>query len=159
MVDDVVINDDDDVTIGEVVTTGDAVTTGEVVTTGHAVTIGEVVTTGNAVICVGKVVGGMRIASGSHIRPALLKKATSAMLTKSELTARVNCREMICWEVLIAVLHMLKRESQEVSIVGMIRPTILSVGDSPVTKMLIALVPIPHCGQLNITSRTLSTPV
>ena len=50
---DTVINDDDDVTNGDV-------------------TIGEVVITGDAVIGVGGVAGGLRIASGSHIRPALL---------------------------------------------------------------------------------------
>ena len=65
---------------------------------------------------------------------------------------------MIRSVVLILVVHMLTRESQEVSIVGMIRPTIIFVDELPVPKMLILLVPIPHCGQLNITTRTLSTP-
>ena len=49
------------------------------VTTGDVVIIGDVVTTGAVVIGVGGVAGELRIASGSHIRPALLKKATSAM--------------------------------------------------------------------------------
>ena len=80
------------------------------------------------------------------------------MYTKSELTVRLNCREMIRREVLIAVVHMLTRESQEVGIAGMIRPMSISADGPPVPKMLILLVPIPHCGQLNITTRTLSTP-
>ena len=41
--------------------------------------VDEVVTIGVIVIGVGGVVGGLRIASGSHIRQILLKKATSAM--------------------------------------------------------------------------------
>ena len=65
---------------------------------------------------------------------------------------------MIGRVVVIAVVHMLARESHEVGIAGRIRPTIISVDEPPVTKMLILLVPIPHCGQFNITTRTLSTP-
>ena len=59
----------------------------------------------------------------------------------------------------MSVVHMLTRESQEVGIAGMIRPMIISVDEPPVAKISILLVPIPHCGQLNITTRTLSTPV
>ena len=66
---------------------------------------------------------------------------------------------MIGREVAILVVHMLTRESQEVGIAGVIRPTIISVDEPPVPKMRILLVPIPHCGQLNITTRTLTTPV
>ena len=65
---------------------------------------------------------------------------------------------MICREVDTSVVHMLTRESQEVGIAGMIRPRIISDDELSVPKMLILLVPIPHCGQLNITTRTLSTP-
>ena len=58
----------------------------------------------------------------------------------------------------MSVVHKLTRESQEVVVAGMIRPMIISV-DEPlsVPKMLILIVPIPHCGQLNITTRTLRT--
>ena len=71
MVDDAVINDDDDVTIGDDdVTIGDDdVTIGD-----DDVTIGEVVTTGDTVRDVGGVPGILRIASGSHIRPAITKE-------------------------------------------------------------------------------------
>ena len=64
---------------------------------------------------------------------------------------------MIRRVVVISVVHMLTRESHEVSIAGRIRPITIS-DEPPVPKMLILLVLIPHCGQLNITTRTLSTP-
>ena len=51
----------------------------EVVTIGDVVTNGDVVIIGVVVIGVGGVGGGVRTASGSHIRSALLEKATSAM--------------------------------------------------------------------------------
>ena len=51
----------------------------DVVNVGDAVTIGVVDTVEDTVIGMGVVVTGLRIASGSHIRPALLKKATSVM--------------------------------------------------------------------------------
>ena len=58
----------------------------------------------------------------------------------------------------MSVVHILTRESQEVGIAGKIRPMIISADEPPVAKIAILLVPIPHCGQLNITTRTLSTP-
>ena len=65
----------------------------------------------------------------------------------------------MCREVDTSVVHMLTREPQEVDIAGMIRPMIISVDEPPVPKMSILPVPVPHCGQLNITTQTLSTPV
>ena len=65
---------------------------------------------------------------------------------------------MIHREVEMLVVHMFTRELQEVGVAGKIRPMIISADEPPVPKIAILLVPIPHCGQLNITTRTLSTP-
>ena len=64
---------------------------------------------------------------------------------------------MICRVVVISVVYMLTRESQEVGVAGVIRLTNISVDEPSVLKILILLVPIPYCGQLKITTRTLST--
>ena len=58
--------------VDEVVHVGIAVTFG-------VATIGDVVTIGVVAIGVNGIVGRLRIASGSHIRPPIPKKATSAM--------------------------------------------------------------------------------
>ena len=109
--------------------------------------VAVVVSAGGSVVVGGG--GAVMTISGRQVG-LLPQKITSARCTQSEPGGSENRKVNTCALVLYGK-HNLTRESQEV-ILGMV----LATGD-PSSTTCMNCTPIPHCGQLNITTSTLST--
>ena len=105
----------------------------------------------------GGIVVVLMIVSGGQVLPVLWK-VTSARCIQMEPTSTVNCRPTAGWK-LGPVIHTRTRESQEVTVGLTVVRTVPANDISVASRSEIVRTDIPYCGQLNITTSTLLTPL
>ena len=99
----------------------------------------------------------VRTVSGGHVVP-LSWKVTSARCIQLEPTLTENCRP-IAGCILGPDMHTLTRESQEVTVGLTAAMRVPAFNIFVASKSKMDLTDIPYCGQLNITTSTLLTPL